>query len=493
MSVIDEHGSSSFFHSSKQTYQKTVGAALQSFFVKGKYIMKILLIEPPKPVLAIGGDDVFIFEPLALEYLAAGVLPEHDVRILDLRLDDDLQGTLAAFNPDIVGITAYTVHVNVVKNLFLQIKAWNTRVLTVVGGHHATVMPADFLSPHIDIIVVGEGVFAFREIVARFTRGASMEGIQGTILTQQCEVAQMQPQTMIDLDAFPFPARNLTAKYRKRYYSDWMKPLASIRTSKGCPYRCTFCAEWKVTGGRYFRRTPESVVEELAGIEEECVFFADDESLIDVPRMTNLAHLLRESGIRKRYFLYGRSDAITRNAPLLKTWREIGLERVFVGVEFFRDEDLDLIRKHSTIEDNEKAVRILHDLGIDVYASFIVRPEFGREDFASLRRYCRHLKLNYASFAVLTPLPGTDLFQEVGDQLIMRNYDCFDFIHTLLPTTLPLEEFYSEYHDLYRHGIAMSKQLSLLRKYPVNEVPGLLAKGRRFYNRLKTVPLDYEN
>ncbi len=443
--------------------------------------------------MAIGGDDVFIFEPLALEYVAAGVLPEHDVRILDLRLEDDLQGTLAAFNPDIVGITAYTVHVNVVRNLFAQIKAWKKQVLTVVGGHHATVMPADFLSPPIDVTVVGEGTSAFREIVARFTKGATLEGIQGTILTQQNDVTRTEPQPTIELDAVPFPARSLTAKYRKRYYSDWMKPLASIRTSKGCPYRCTFCAEWKLTGGRYFKRTPESVLEELAGIEEECVFFADDESLIDVPRMTKLARLLRESGIRKRYFLYGRSDTITRNVPLLKAWREVGLERVFVGIEFFRDEDLDFIRKRSTTEDNEKAIQILADLGIDVYASFIIRPEFGREDFAALRRYCRHLELDYASFAVLTPLPGTDLMQDVGDQLITRNYDCFDFIHTLLPTRLPLKEFYSEYHDLYKHGVAPSRQLSLLRKYPVREVPGLLAKGRRFYNRLKTVHLDYEN
>ncbi len=454
--------------------------------------MKILLIEPPKPEMSIGGDDVFIFEPLALEYVAAGVMPEHDVRILDMRLDDDLRGTLEAFNPDIVGITAYTVHVNVVKNLFAQIKAWNTRAFTVVGGHHATVMPADFLSPFIDLIVVGEGVFAFREIVARFARGATMVGIQGTVLPQQNHVVNMEPQPTIDLDALPFPQRRLTSKYRRRYYSDWMKPLASIRTSRGCPYRCTFCAEWKLTGGRYFKRNPKRVVEELDEIEEECVFFADDESLIDVPRMTLLASMLRESGIRKRYFLYGRSDTITRNVALLRAWREIGLERIFVGIEFFRDEDLAFIRKRSTVEDNEKAVQILRDLGIDIYASFIVRPGFGHEDFAALRKYCRQLELDFASFAVLTPLPGTDLMEDVGDKLITHNYDCFDFIHTLLPTRLSLKEFYSEYHDLYAKGVAVSKQLSLLRRYPVREVPSLLARGRRFYKRLKTIHLDYE-
>jgi len=234
-------------------------------------------------------------------------------------------------------------------------------------------------------------------------------------------------------------------------------------------------------------------VEELATIEEECVFFADDESLIDAPRMARLAQLIKASGLKKRYFLYGRSDTITRNPELLRLWREIGLERVFVGLEFFRDSDLNYVRKNSTSQDNENAVRILHGLGINVYASFIVRPEFREADFAALRKYCRRLELNFASFAVLTPLPGTDLYQEVKDQLITHHYDYFDFIHTLLPTALPLKEFYSEYHNLYTKSIALSKQLSLLRKYPWREIPHLLAKGRRFYTRLKTVYLDYDN
>lgn len=453
--------------------------------------MKILLVEPPKAPSTIGGEDVFLFEPLALEYLAAGVSKEHEVRILDLRLDKDLQRIYTDFHPDIVGITAYTVHVNVVRRLFEQIKRWDPRVLTVVGGHHATVMPEDFLSPCIDLIVIGEGVFAFKEIVTRFETGGTFDGIPGVAFAKGDRLIRTDGQAPVDLDVFPFPDRSLTARYRKHYYSEWMKPLASLRTSKGCPYRCTFCAQWKLAGGRYFRREPRRVVEELSGIEEECVFFADDESLIDAPRMTRLAQLIKESGIKKRYFLYGRSDTITRNPELLRAWRDIGLERVFVGLEFFRDADLNYIRKNSTSQDNENAVRILHGLGIDVYASFIVRPDFTQADFAGLRKYCRHLGLTFASFAVLTPLPGTDLYHEVRDQLITHNYDYFDFIHTLLPTALPLKDFYAEYHYLYTRGIALSKQLSLLGKYPLREIPHLLAKGRRFYHRLKTVYLDY--
>ncbi len=453
--------------------------------------MRILLVQPPKSPRTIGGEDVFLYEPLALEYLASGVRDHHEVRILDMRLNRDLGPVLEEFQPDIVGITAYTVHVNVVRKLFDQVKVWNPATRTVAGGHHATVSPGDFLKPSIDIIVTGEGVLPFREIAARCEKKSTLEGIPGTVFTKDGAVMTAEREHRTDLDALPFPDRTLTAQYRGKYCSEWMKPLASIRTSKGCPFRCKFCAEWKTAGGQYLRRRPEGIVEELVEIQEECVFFADDESLVDTARMTTLARLIRESGIRKRYFLYGRSDTIARNPKLLEIWRGIGLERVFVGLEFLADDDMISIRKSSTTEDNDRALRILRDLGIDVYGSFIVRPDALPRDFAAYRNYCKRMKISSASFAVLTPLPGTDLYEEVRERLLTHDHEFFDFLHTVLPTALPLKEFYSEFRKLYMRSIPLRRQLSLLRKYPLREIPRILAMGFRFYDRLETAYRDY--
>ena len=364
--------------------------------------------------------------------------------------------------------------------------------MIVVGGHHATVMPADFLSPEIDIVVVGEGVFAFKAIVERLDRGERLLAIPGVGTRSGDGGLAMTPAEPVrDLDSCPFPARSLTAPYRSSYFCDWMKPLASMRTSKGCPFRCSFCAQWKTAGGHYLRRSPERVVEELATIGEPCVFFADDESLVDVERMTRLATLIAEAGIRKRYFLYGRSDTIARNRPLLERWRDIGLERVFVGLEFSRDDDLRFIRKRSTIEDNERAVRTLQDLGIDIHASLIVRPEFDHDDFDALRRYCRRLGLNYPGFAVLTPLPGTELHDALEDRLLPLDYEYFDFIHTVLPTALPVEEFYREYARLFPRSVPVWKRLALLGRFPWRERPGLIRRSSRFFGRLRSMHLDY--
>jgi radical SAM superfamily enzyme YgiQ (UPF0313 family) len=455
--------------------------------------MKILLIEPAKAPRTIGGEDIFLYEPLALEYLAAGIRVDHDVEILDLRLEKDLEGVFNRCDPDVVGITSYTVHVNTVRRLFEQLKEWNSQVLSVVGGHHATIAPDDFLSPHIDLIVMGEGVFTFKEIVARFERGEGFEGIPGVAFARNGALVKTRPIQVSDLDVYPFPDRQLSARYRPHYFSEWMKPLASIRTSKGCPYRCKFCALWKLAEGRYLKRQPEKVVEELANLEEEYVFFADDESLVDAPRMKKMARLIRETGIQKSYFLYGRSDTIARNPDLLELWRDVGLERVFVGLEFFRDEDLKDLHKGSTLSDNKQAVKVLQDLGIDIYASLIVRPEFTRADFDAFGQYCRDLDLDFATFAMLTPLPGTDFYQEVKGQMITHNYDYFDFIHTLLPTTLPLKEFYKAYFQLYQKAIPLSKRLAMLKKMPVRDIPAMLASSTRTFYQLRKAYQDYES
>ncbi len=332
---------------------------------------------------------------------------------------------------------------------------------------------------------------AFREVIRRLEKGQELTGIAGAASLENGAVLLSQEEQGLDLDALPFPRRDLTAAYRKSYFSEWMRPLASIRTSKGCHFRCQFCALWKLTGGRYLTRKPELIVEELKTIQEPYVFFADDESLLDTPRMARLADLILSAGIKKRYFLYGRSDTIVKHPELLEQWRKIGLERIFVGLEFMRNADLQLIRKGSTVENNVRALKILKGLGLDIWPMFMVRPEFERRDFAALRQCCLDLDLSFIGFSVLTPLPGTDLYHEVRDQLINTNYDYFDFFHTLLPTTLPLQDFYQELATLFQRSRSLKNQLRLMRKYRLRELPSLFKAYGQLLRRLKTLAQDY--
>jgi radical SAM superfamily enzyme YgiQ (UPF0313 family) len=152
---------------------------------------------------------------------------------------------------------------------------------------------------------------------------------------------------------------------------------------------------------------------------------------------------------------------------------------------------LQFIHKGSTVGDNERAVQILHDLDIELYASFIVRPEFTREDFAFFRQYCRGLGLSFPTFAVLTPLPGTDFYEEVKDRMLTHDYDFFDFIHTLLPTHLPLDQFYEEYYQLSTKAASPWQQLATVPKYNLRDLLVLQGRARRVYRRVRAAYGDY--
>jgi radical SAM superfamily enzyme YgiQ (UPF0313 family) len=377
------------------------------------------------------------------------------------------------------------VHVRSALEVCRTVKARNPGILTVVGGHHATVQPADFLDPAVDLVVQGDGVRPFGDIVDRRAAGTGFDGIPGVLRPVDGRLVGEPAAPVGDLDSLPFPDRSATSAYRDRYFSEWMKPLASIRTSKGCPFRCRHCALWKTAGGAYLRRSPERVVEELQGIREECVFFADDESLVDARRMADLAERIRLAGIRKRYFFYARSDTIVKHPDLLKAWRDVGLERVFVGLEFFRDEDMAYVGKASKVNQNEEALRILGALGIAAYANFMVRPEFGRDDFRAYRRYCRKLPVDFIGFTVLTPLPGTDLFDERRGEIATRDWERFDLLHAVLPTRLPEKDFYREFAALIQGAVPLRRALGFLRRFPLREVPGLVRRSSRVLRKLR--------
>ena len=126
--------------------------------------MKVLLIWPGSRNEVLGwGDLGAVAEPLALEYLAAGAKSHgHEVQLLDLRLHrDELDNTLLDFAPDVVGVTAFSMHVLSALAICGRVKTQLPRCRTVVGGHHATLMPEDFFEPQVDFVVIGEGVRPF--------------------------------------------------------------------------------------------------------------------------------------------------------------------------------------------------------------------------------------------------------------------------------------------------------------------------------------------
>lgn len=425
--------------------------------------MKVMLIQPPSSTAFM--DKVYMYEPLGLEYLGAGLKEDgHEVLLVDVRLEPEVETALRSFQPDIVGITGYTNHLSIVKNMAIRFKEIDPKIYVVVGGHHATVRPKDYNIEAIDLIVLGEGVFTLREVLKRRVNQETLEDVPGLAIPGK-EMKFTEERSYTDLDDLPFPDRSLTSKYREAYFSDWMKPIASIRTSLGCFGRCNFCALWSITGGKYLERQPERIVEELREIQEEFVFFCDDESMCDTRRMDKLADLIQEAGIQKKYFLYGRVDTIVKHPELFAKWKKIGLTQVFVGFESFSDERLKALNKSITVEQQERAAQILNKLKVDIYASFVIDPSFTRKEFDQLIAYVRKLRVSYVALSILTPLPGTKLFEDNEHRLIAKDPKFFDFMHTVLPTTLPYEDFYSEYARVLMKATPVLRYLKFISKF----------------------------
>lgn len=420
--------------------------------------MRILLVQPPINKNVIGAGIFYLSEPLALETIAAAV-PEHEVKILDMRLDADLEGELAAFGPEIVGVTAYTPDVYNAVRVLRQVKDYNRDTLTVVGGHHASALPEDFAKDCVDVIVMGQGEHVFREMVRRRVRGDTLLGIAGTSVREgNGRVMAAKKPAAPGLDATPLPARALTARYRPNYFRGSWRPYASMMTSRGCSHRCNFCSVWKREDGKYRTRSPMRVAEELRGIEEKYVSISDDNFLQDARHAEAVVDLIKDLSIKKRYKLIARADGIARHPKLIKKWREAGMDMMFVGLESFRDEELTALGKGSSVRDNEEAIRILRGEGVTASAHFIIDPGYGKEDFQALADYVEKMELRQPVFCILTPLPGTDLFEEKKSELLTTNYELFDLIHCVLPTKLPRREFCHHYAELYRRFYLESPQ-----------------------------------
>ena len=444
--------------------------------------MKILLIQPRSTgVMDFGA--VMCYEPLGLEDIAALLENEHDVKLLDLFHFDDLAHTLSSFEPDVCGIScSFTVDVNKALRIAEFVKGSKGRPVVVIGGHHASLSPEDLCTEFIDAIVIGEGEITFSELVSCLSGNGNLESVPGLALNRDGEQLFTRPRSLIkNLDELPLPARHLSKPFRKQYFLGFERPAAMVETTRGCPYRCNFCSVHKFFQDKVRFKSAQRLVEELTKIEEKAIFFSDDNFFIHVPRAKKMAALIKDNKIKKRYHVQSRSDIIVKHPELIAMWKEIGLSGVFIGFEKIDEEGLKSVNKQNTVENNEKALEILNSHGVTVVAAFIIDPDETREGFARLRRYVDRLQLKTTQFTVLTPLPGTELFAQMKERIVTKKHELFDGFHAVLPTKLPLPDFYKEFSKLY----ASVQERSIGGRAAIAKALGQLRSGQLSLSHIK--------
>ncbi|HUW23551.1 MAG TPA: cobalamin-dependent protein [bacterium] len=401
--------------------------------------MKILLIQPPlwNPAMTPG-----LIEPLGLETIAANV-NTHEMEILDMRIDSDLMRKLDDFKPDIVGITGVAPEYEVVCSVLGDVKKYSSNILTVVGGIFASLAPEEFKREFVDVIVIGEGEITFPELVEAYRLKRDFSKVKGIAYREGRQLCFTPSRERIkNLDDFPLPNRNLTRAHRVLYNRHGRRPVGAIFTTRGCTYKCDFCTCWKFSNGTFTKRGVESIVNELMLIDEELVNVEDDNTMLDLNFFEELYKAIRKAGIKKRFFIYGRSDSIARRPDIIEKWREIGLDAILVGLESFRDEDLIRHNKNNSIANNENAIHILKQNGVEIIGYFLIESSFSKEDFDALLNYIKKMKLTFVVVPFLTPGPGTDLYEKEKHNLITNDWQFFDGFHMVVrPTKLSIDEF----------------------------------------------------
>ncbi|OGD29068.1 MAG: hypothetical protein A2V57_05445 [Candidatus Aminicenantes bacterium RBG_19FT_COMBO_65_30] len=352
-------------------------------------------------------------------YLSSFKNPSHPIwqevrkRVSDLR-------------PDIVGIQVYTDFCASAFYVSEICKQVDPGIRIIMGGPHIHSRYGEVLdiAPAVDFVVRGEGENAVAELIARLGRGETKpQGIPG-VLAKGSETKAAVADSVANLDAIPFPDRQLLLN-NKKYTSE---DLGLIMTTRGCPYRCAFCAT-ETRRPRY--RSVDHVLEEIRQIKAEygTVQFTikDDTFIVHKDRIIEYCEKLLAGDLRIHWECNGRANLI--NEELLKLMKRAGCNFIKIGVESGSPRMLEKMKKQITIDEYLRAAETIRRVGIHWTGYFMIgAPGENEADMHETLSFMRELKPDFAYLGTYQPYPGTEMFDEgVGLGLIkpLMSYEEF--------------------------------------------------------------------
>ncbi len=418
-------------------------------------------------------------EPVGLELVAAAARDAgHSVRLIDLQVEShaDYFRVLHEWAPDVIAFSGnYLANVPEIIDLARETRSRLPRAFVFVGGHSVSFTAQEVLQHAggaIDCCLRGEGeppIAALLDAVAHDR--AAVGRVPGAVTLD----AQGPAPTFVGHLDDVLPARDLV-RHRRKYFIGQLDPCASIEFSRGCPWDCTFCSAWTFYGRSYRVKTPERAVEEVAAIREPGLFILDDVAFIQAEHSMAIGEAIARRGIKKRYYVETRGDVLLRNKEVFKFWAGLGLKIMFLGIEAIDEEGLRKFRKRVSFSKNFEALEFARTIGVNVAINIIADPSWDRERFRVVRDWCSEIP-EVVNISVNTPYPGTETWLTESRRLTSRDYRLFDIQHAVLPTTLPLAEFYQEL--VATQAVLNRKHLGMGQVWgATKKVAKLLAKGQ---------------
>ena len=439
--------------------------------------LRILLVKPDISDVSVGFATLARVPPLEL-ITVAGIVPQHEVRVFDARLETEgaFVSELRDLQPDLVGMTAYSAEAEQAKAMCRLAKSVCEGIVVVQGGYHASMAPADALNePAVDFIARFEAEQTLPELLAALQNGDGFNEVAGIGYVAD-ERVWLTPRRapLPELDATPFPRWDLVARYQRRYYLNVLGHVATLETTRGCRYDCSFCSVWVFYDRLYRKKSAGRVLEEMERLPaSDVVGFVDDEFWVDGRRSLELADRISAKprdwgGKARRYFAQVRISDIRRTPELVARWGRAGMKVLLLGIESHKQDEVDsLHNKRTNLAHADFALRTMREHGVEAWGCFIVNPEWEEQDFDDLAEFVVRHDIAFPQFTVLTPLPGTRLTDRLVAsgklELSKLQFPLLDFLHAAVPTRLPLRRFYEKVAQLYART-SMEGNLTLYRR-----------------------------
>ncbi|MBI9089276.1 MAG: cobalamin-dependent protein [Desulfobacterium sp.] len=425
--------------------------------------MKVLLINPPNHGRSIPEEEygitsikaIFKGEPLALEVIA-GNLYDHDVMILDLKVDplSILMETVNRFQPDIVGITSVTCEADALIDIATTIKRElsGDAPIVVAGGHHASCDPDYFNIESIDYIVCGVGKASFRTLINAIEKQCPVS-IPGVAKTDPSTRLDLTPRkyTFEDLVDHRPPRYDLVERYRDTYVMGGIGKAGFVVTAYGCVHACSFCSIPAITQGSYLTHSIAASIANMKTLDSvSLIRCVDANTFGNIPFANKFARAIIESKVNKKIVADVRADTVVNHPEVIDLWQQAGLVAVVIGFEEIDDRRLAFFNKKSSVQTNIKALDHLKKTGLKVIGDFIISPDYDRRDFKALETFIDTHDIELPVPSILTPIPGTPLYRHMKDKIEITDLSYYTFSNAVTETTLGKAEFYTLYADLFK-------------------------------------------
>jgi anaerobic magnesium-protoporphyrin IX monomethyl ester cyclase len=467
--------------------------------------MRIVLIHPNYHS---GGAEIAGNWPPAWVAYLTGALKQAgytDVRFIDAmtnHLDDDaVRAALAEEEaPDVIGCTCITPSIYKAQETLKIAREVHPNAVTMLGGTHATFMYGQVLTeaPWIDLIVRGEG----EEILVNVCRAVEegryerdRRSIRGIAFRDGDEVVATPAQPPIqDLNTLQ-PDWGIL-EWDKYIYIPTGQRVAIPNYARGCPFTCSFCSQWKFWR-TYRTRDPRAFVDEIETLvtEHGVGFFilADEEPTINREKFIALCEELIDRDLDVHWGINTRVTDILRDEDVLPLYRKAGLIHISLGTEASAQLNLERFRKETTIAQNKKAIQLLKKHGIVAEAQFIIGMENETaETIEDTYRWAMDWGADMVNWNMYTPWPFSDLFEDLGDKVEVRDYARYNFVTPIMkPESMTRGEVLAGVMKNYRRFYMRKSFLSYpwikdryKRKYMMGCLKAFLKSSfeRRFYD-----------